>query len=71
YDALKIGEPGSGGEYTDQDGFGWTNGFALELLEKYGQVIQWDQSIPVVVSNKVKKQTQLTNLSRLRCLTFL
>ncbi|BES99964.1 trehalase (brush-border membrane glycoprotein) [Nesidiocoris tenuis] len=56
YDALKIGEPGSGGEYTDQDGFGWTNGFALELLEKYGQVIQWDQSIPVVVSNKFNKR---------------
>lgn len=29
------GEPGSGGEYVMPIGFGWTNGVALELLNKY------------------------------------
>jgi alpha,alpha-trehalase len=28
---------GGGGEYPLQDGFGWTNGVTLELLELYGQ----------------------------------
>ena len=32
YDATKPGERGSGGEYTVQSGFGWTNGVALQLL---------------------------------------
>jgi alpha,alpha-trehalase len=27
---------GGGGEYPLQDGFGWTNGVTLKLLEKYG-----------------------------------
>ncbi|PIK34517.1 putative trehalase isoform X2 [Apostichopus japonicus] len=30
------GTPGSGGEYEVQDGFGWTNGVFLTLLDKYG-----------------------------------
>ncbi len=28
-------KPGGGGEYPTQDGFGWTNGVASALLEKY------------------------------------
>ena len=36
YDARCPGQAGSGGEYTVQAGFGWTNGVALVLLEKYG-----------------------------------
>lgn len=36
YDANVPGQFGGGGEYTVQDGFGWTNGVALELLEEYG-----------------------------------
>lgn len=36
YCALTPGKEGSGGEYTVQDGFGWTNGIVLELLQKYG-----------------------------------
>lgn len=39
YDALNLGEPGSGGEYADQEGFGWTNGLVLDLLERYGDVL--------------------------------
>ena len=27
-----------GGEYPGQDGFGWTNGVLLALIQKYGNV---------------------------------
>jgi len=35
-DALRAGAPGGGGEYECVDGFGWTNGVALALLQRYG-----------------------------------
>ena len=31
-------KPGGGGEYTLQDGFGWTNGVASALLARYGDL---------------------------------
>ena len=34
YDAYTPGQYGGGGEYVPQSGFGWTNGAALELLER-------------------------------------
>lgn len=36
YDVTTRGYPGGGGEYVVQDGFGWTNGVALYLLDLYG-----------------------------------
>lgn len=36
YDVSGDGKPGGGGEYEVQEGFGWTNGVALQLLELYG-----------------------------------
>uniref|UniRef100_F7CTA5 Trehalase n=1 Tax=Ornithorhynchus anatinus TaxID=9258 RepID=F7CTA5_ORNAN len=36
YDVSGDGEPGGGGEYDVQVGFGWTNGVALQLLARYG-----------------------------------
>ncbi|XP_973891.2 trehalase [Tribolium castaneum] len=33
YDAERVGEPGGGGEYEVQEGFGWTNGVALMLIK--------------------------------------
>eukprot|EP00754_Rhynchopus_humris_P046314 Rhum_TRINITY_DN5836_c0_g1::Rhum_TRINITY_DN5836_c0_g1_i1::g.18576::m.18576/K01194/TREH, treA, treF; alpha,alpha-trehalase len=36
YNATHPGLPGSGGEYTVQEGFGWTNGVMLWLLNRYG-----------------------------------
>ena len=36
FDALREGAAGGGGEYECMDGFGWTNGVALLLLERYG-----------------------------------
>jgi alpha,alpha-trehalase len=35
YDYNVVGKEGSGGEYIPQDGFGWTNGLALDLIYKY------------------------------------
>lgn len=37
YDAEIPGRVGGGGEYTVQDGFGWSNGVVLEFLAKYGR----------------------------------
>uniref|UniRef100_A0A8D2CZF1 Trehalase n=1 Tax=Sciurus vulgaris TaxID=55149 RepID=A0A8D2CZF1_SCIVU len=36
YDISNGGQPGGGGEYEVQEGFGWTNGMALMLLDRYG-----------------------------------
>jgi len=35
YDLSGMGQGGGGGEYELQDGFGWTNGVTLKLLQKY------------------------------------
>jgi len=32
YNAFFPGEPGSGGEYAPEIGFGWTNGVALDFI---------------------------------------
>lgn len=39
YDCRANGHSGSGGEYAPQNGFGWSNGVALELLEIYGATL--------------------------------
>lgn len=36
YNVSQIGFPGTGGEYTVQTGFGWTNGLTLKWLKDYG-----------------------------------
>jgi alpha,alpha-trehalase len=40
YNALKVGMPGGGGEYIVQEGFGWTNGIILWILNKFGNQLQ-------------------------------
>ena len=35
YDVVDIHKPAGGGEYPSQDGFGWTNGVLLALMNKY------------------------------------
>lgn len=35
YSTAQVGYPGGGGEYRVVDGFGWTNGVALDLLTRY------------------------------------
>lgn len=34
YNVVEPGQPGSGGEYVVQEGFGWTNGVTLDFLRK-------------------------------------
>jgi alpha,alpha-trehalase len=36
YNVVNTGLEAGGGEYPGQDGFGWTNGVLLALIEKYG-----------------------------------
>jgi alpha,alpha-trehalase len=35
YNVVDANKPGGGGEYPSQDGFGWTNGVLLALINKY------------------------------------
>lgn len=44
YSAVQPGHQGGGGEYGVQDGFGWTNGVALELLHRYGKELKLDET---------------------------
>jgi alpha,alpha-trehalase len=37
YDVIDLSKAGGGGEYPTQDGFGWTNGVLLKLLNLYGE----------------------------------
>jgi alpha,alpha-trehalase len=36
YNVVDANKAGGGGEYPSQDGFGWTNGVLLALINKYG-----------------------------------
>ena len=35
YHAVNVGYPGGGGEYIVQEGFGWTNGVTLWILNRF------------------------------------
>jgi alpha,alpha-trehalase len=35
YNVVDLSKVAGGGEYPDQDGFGWTNGVLLELIDRY------------------------------------
>lgn len=35
YDCQTVGRPGGGGEYDVQEGFGWTNGVFLSLVDRF------------------------------------
>ena len=37
YDVEDLSKPGGGGEYPSQDGFGWTNGVLLKLMDIYAE----------------------------------
>ncbi|XP_062603181.1 LOW QUALITY PROTEIN: trehalase-like [Saccostrea cucullata] len=43
YSTLIPGKGGSGGEYTVQEGFGWSNGVVLDILNTYGDRLKLDQ----------------------------
>jgi alpha,alpha-trehalase len=37
---VTTSQPGGGGEYPTQDGFGWTNGVLIKLMAIYPDVLQ-------------------------------
>jgi len=39
YNCKTVGKAGSGGEYKVQEGFGWSNGVVMSLLDKYPDMI--------------------------------
>ena len=43
YDVVTLGRSG-GGEYPNQDGFGWTNGVMLKLLALYPRDAEWQST---------------------------
>ena len=40
YDVQNVGSAGGGGEYEVVVGFGWSNGAVMDLLVKYGDVLE-------------------------------
>lgn len=52
---------GKGGEYNTQSGFGWTNGVVLDLLSTYSDRLNFMNSNPDNVENKVIQQKQPEN----------
>ena len=45
YDVTEV-KPGGGGEYPLQDGFGWTNGVTLALLDLYPDLSAYGDIVP-------------------------
>ena len=45
-----IGNPGIGGEYICQEGFGWTNGVLLCFLKDFGGLISQREYLSYVAS---------------------
>uniref|UniRef100_A0A8D8Y4L3 Trehalase n=1 Tax=Cacopsylla melanoneura TaxID=428564 RepID=A0A8D8Y4L3_9HEMI len=58
YDSELIGETGNGGEYAAQTGFGWTNGFVFELLNKYGKILNYKTDDAETVGQGFKVQDE-------------
>ena len=50
YNVTRLGK-GDGGEYVTQTGFGWTNGVALDFLNKYGDDVESPYFSPAVSSS--------------------
>ncbi|XP_044766321.1 trehalase-like isoform X2 [Coccinella septempunctata] len=52
YDATIAGSSGGGGEYAVQEGFGWTNGVIMDLLDKYSDTIFMNDPNAEMQTNK-------------------
>ena len=48
YDVTEV-KPGGGGEYPLQDGFGWTNGVTLALLDLYPDLSAYGATVPSTI----------------------
>lgn len=45
YSAIELGRTGAGGEYNPQTGFGWTNGFLMEVFNTWGKFLKSSEII--------------------------
>lgn len=54
YHAQLVGQPGGGGEYVVQEGFGWSNGLTLWLLKRFGRVLAKASDCPRYPGDRVR-----------------
>lgn len=59
YSTETPGKGGSGGEYGVQEGFGWSNGVVLELLNKYGDRLSVSSPCHHTSSSHAASRTRL------------
>ena len=52
YSCEEEGQPGGGGEYHVQTGFGWTNGVSLSLLAKFPDMSSAAASPTTTITNR-------------------
>lgn len=45
YSAIELGVTGAGGEYNPQTGFGWTNGFLMEIFNTWGKFLKSNEIV--------------------------
>ncbi|XP_065217876.1 trehalase-like isoform X2 [Planococcus citri] len=45
YSAIELGVTGAGGEYNPQTGFGWTNGFLMEIFNTWGKFLKANEIV--------------------------
>ncbi|RIV24045.1 alpha,alpha-trehalase TreF [Fibrisoma montanum] len=45
YNVINTNLPAGGGEYPNQDGFGWTNGIYLSLQANDGRLVDWETAL--------------------------
>lgn len=62
YDATVPGGHGGGGEYELQLGFGWTNGVVMDLLNKYGHILQLED-VPLPPPAPAKQSAMINSPS--------
>lgn len=74
YDVTHIGIPGGGGEYSLQEGFGWTNGVAMKFLKLYGHQLKINHTYDfgaIFISFILVIASILAIVSYIRRMTFL
>jgi len=68
YDADEFGKDGGGGEYEPQVGFGWSNGVALHLMERFGDLLAVGASGFEVETPQPQRRSQPSKLVRMASL---
>ncbi|VDD96064.1 unnamed protein product [Enterobius vermicularis] len=58
-----VPQPGEGGEYGVQDGFGWTNGVILDLLTSYSNMMTLPEEITTTENGSFTKTAAVFSVS--------